>query len=56
MSLVIYGLRGEHTYTYTHTHTHTLPHESDFRKPGACWPAPGLKITMAGLQTATSEP
>ena len=32
-----------HARAHTHTHTHTHTHESDFKKPGAHWPAPGLK-------------
>ena len=29
--------------THTHTHTYTLMGESDYKKPGAGWRAPGLK-------------
>ena len=38
----------------THTHTHIHSHiKSDFKKPGACWPAagaPGLIIEIVGLK------
>ena len=26
----------------THTHIHINLHESDFKKPGTCWPAAGM--------------
>ena len=45
--LVINSLRGGgiHTHKHTHAHTHTYrhPHRSNFKKPDACQPAPGLK-------------
>ena len=46
MPLDIYGLRGGHGHTHKHTHKHTqtLPHESDFKKPGAYWPAAGVHL------------
>ena len=31
------------THTCTNTHTHTWQHESDIKKPGACWPAVRFK-------------
>jgi len=44
MPLVIYGLRGEHTHT--HKHTHTCSQESDIKKPGAHWPAAGVRLVL----------
>ena len=35
----------QHTHTHKHKHTHTLPHESDFKEPGARLPAAGVSLT-----------
>ena len=34
------------THTHAHTCTHMHPHRNDFKKPGVCWPALVLKVTL----------